>query len=430
MIFSTRESTLSGSVRIPGSKSHTIRGLILGLLADGESILRMPLESSDTRSCRTLVRALGGDVDDTSPDLWKIQGTAASPRIPDNVVDVGNSGTTLYMGMGTACLIEGMTILTGDEQIRRRPAGALMKSLEDLGGGARSTRDNGMPPLVMEGRLRGGKTGLESVTSQYLSSLLLAAPFGHGESEIVLTLLNEKPYIDMTLTWMDACGLTWTADGYERFRVPGGQTLSSFDREVAADFSSATFFLVAAAVTGSSLRLEGLDYSDSQGDKRVVDILSEMGAAVEIGENHIHIRGGELSGGVFDLNDIPDALPALAVAAASARGTTRLVNVPQARVKETDRIAVMAGELGKLGVETEELPDGLVIRGGEMKGAEVDGHGDHRVVMALSVAGLAAGGETRVSTAEAAAVTFPDFYERMLDCSARIEYIVEKGVES
>jgi 3-phosphoshikimate 1-carboxyvinyltransferase len=332
--------------------------------------------------------------------------------------------------MGTACLIEGMTILTGDEQIRRRPAGALMKSLEDLGGRARSTRDNGMPPLVMEGRLRGGKTGLESVTSQYLSSLLLAAPFGHGESEIVLTLLNEKPYIDMTLTWMDACGLTWTADGYERFRVPGGQTLSSFDREVAADFSSATFFLVAAAVTGSSLRLEGLDYSDSQGDKRVVDILSEMGAAVEIGENHIHIRGGELSGGVFDLNDIPDALPALAVAAASARGTTRLVNVPQARVKETDRIAVMAGELGKLGVETEELPDGLVIRGGEMKGAEVDGHGDHRVVMALSVAGLAAGGETRVSTAEAAAVTFPDFYERMLDCSARIEYIVEKGVES
>lgn len=427
MRFSIHESTLSGSVRIPGSKSHTIRGLILGLLGEGKSILRMPLESSDTRSCRTLVRAFGGGLDDSSPDLWEIEGTAGSPRVPDNVVDVGNSGTTLYMGMGIACLIEGMTVFTGDEQIRRRPAGALMGSLEDLGGMARSTRDNGMPPLVMEGRLNGGKTELESVTSQYLSSLLLSAPFAREKSEIILTLLHEKPYIDMTLSWMEACGLTWEADGYERFHVPGGQALSSFDREVAADFSSATFFLVAAAVTGSTLRLEGLDYDDSQGDKRVVDILSEMGAVVDIGERHIDIRGGELTGGLFDLNDIPDALPALAVAAASARGTTRLVNVPQARVKETDRIAVMAGELGKLGIQTEELPDGLVIEGGEMKGTDVEGHGDHRVVMALSVAGLAALGETRVSTAEAAAVTFPDFYERMLDCNARIEYIVEKG---
>jgi 3-phosphoshikimate 1-carboxyvinyltransferase len=180
---------------------------------------------------------------------------------------------------------------------------------------------------------------------------------------------------------------------------------------------------VAAAVTGAEVVLNGLDFSDTQGDKAVVGILEAMGARVDIGERRITIGGGELRGGVFDLNAMPDSLPALSVAACMAAGETRLVNVAQARVKETDRIAVMCAELKKMGADIEELPDGLVIRRSSLHGCEVNGHDDHRVVMALAVAGLVASGTTTIATAESVAVTFPGFGELMEGIGARIDVI-------
>jgi 3-phosphoshikimate 1-carboxyvinyltransferase len=192
--------------------------------------------------------------------------------------------------------------------------------------------------------------------------------------------------------------------------VPGGQRYPAFERAIPGDFSSATFFLAAAAVTGSELFLRGLDMSDTQGDKAVVGMMEAMGCTVRVERDGLRIAGPErLRGGTFDLNATPDALPAMAVAGSVAEGETRLVNVPQARIKETDRLSMMARELARLGAAVEELPDGLIIRGGGLRGADVSGHGDHRVVMALAVAGLAAEGETTVDTAEAAAVTFPEF---------------------
>ncbi len=174
--------------------------------------------------------------------------------------------------------------------------------------------------------------------------------------------------------------------------------------------SSATFFLVAAALTGSQVLLRGLDMNDTQGDRAVVGMLEEMGCQVRADSDGVRIRGPEhLRGATFDLNATPDALPAMAVAGAAAEGQTRLINVPQARIKETDRIRVMAQELAKLSIRTTELSDGLIVEGGRLRGAAADGHGDHRVVMALAVAGLAAEGETTVAGAEAAAITFPDF---------------------
>ncbi len=183
---------------------------------------------------------------------------------------------------------------------------------------------------------------------------------------------------------------------------------------VPADWSSATFFLVAAAITGGSLTLEGLDKKDSQGDKAVVGMLEEMGCTAEVVPGGLRIEGRPMHGAVLDLNATPDALPAIAVAACFAEGETRLVNVPQARMKETDRITVMTSELLKLGVDVEELPDGMIIRGrrpGSFKGAMVDGHDDHRVVMALAVAALGCCGELSIKGAEAADVTFPGFFD-------------------
>jgi 3-phosphoshikimate 1-carboxyvinyltransferase len=420
--FRVTQSKLAGEVTIPGSKSHTIRGLILGLLAEGTSRLRRPLASSDTESCVGFCRALGAKVDTRDPQCWTVVGTAGRLAAPDGAVDVGNSGTTLFLGMSAAALSRGLVELTGDDQTRRRSAGPLLKALSDLGATARSKAGNGCAPLVVGGGLKGGKVSIECPTSQYMSSLLISCPLAGGDTDITAPLLNEKPYVQMTCRWLTELGIRFeSAADLQHFRIPGGQRYTAFDRTVPADFSSATFFLVAAAVTGSDLVLRGLDMNDTQGDKAVVGMLQQMGCTVTVEPDGVRIRGPKrLHGGTFDLNATPDALPAMAVAGCLADGETRLLNVPQARMKETDRLSTTTQELRKMGAQVEELPDGLIVKGGRLRGARVTGHADHRVVMALAVAGMAAEGETVVETAEAAAITFPTFADLMCRIGARL----------
>ena len=427
-----RKSKLSGSVRIPGSKSHTIRAVAIASLADGTSRVREPLVASDTLSAFEAYRLLGAVA--TRPDEWVIRGVGGHPRVPENVIDVGNSGTTLYVALASAALANGCTVLTGDDQIRRRPAEPLIDALNALGAKVESTRGNGTAPIIVRGPMRGGEIKLDcSQTSQYLTSLLLNCPLAKGDTVIEVESLTEKPYIEMTLRWLEEqgidfeCGMgnaEWGMGNGEcgtRFRIPGNQSYKAFDKSIPADFSSATFFMCAAAITHSELTLLGLDMNDSQGDKAVAGMLAQMGAKVEQVTDGLRISGGLLKGAEFDLGDTPDALPAMAVTACFAEGETRLVNVPQARLKETDRIAVMREELAKMGADVEELPDGLVIRGSQLKPAFVHGHADHRVIMALAVAGLALDGETAISTAEALSVTFPTFVELMEAAGAGME---------
>jgi len=252
---------------------------------------------------------------------------------------------------------------------------------------------------------------------------LLAAPLARGESEIDVPLLNEHPYVEMTLDWLAGQGIRLERRNLEHFRVPGGQRFRGFRKAVAADFSSATFFLAAAAVTGSEVLLKGLDMKDPQGDKEVVRFLERMGCAWRETTEGLVFKGGRLRGAELDLNATPDALPALAVAGCFAEGRTLLGNVPQARQKETDRIAVMASELAQLGARVEELPDGLVVHGGGLRGGAAGGHGDHRVVMALAVAGLASERSVEVDTAEAVSITFPNFVELMAGLGADIRRV-------
>ena len=412
-------SAIGGAVRIPGSKSHTIRALTVATLAEGTSRIYEPLDSLDTQACLRVCRGLGARI--RTGDDWLVEGTGGRPACPDDVLDVGNSGTTLYVTLAMAALGTGWCVFTGDEQIRARPAGPLLEALRALGAQAFSTRGNACAPLAVRGPLAGGKVAIACPTSQYLTSLLLAAPLAGGDTEIEVLELNERPYVEMTLGWLDDQGIRCEREGLERFTVPGGQAYRPFERAIPADFSSATFFLCAAALCGSEVTVLGLEREDTQGDKAVVDHLAAMGAGVEWLDGGVRVRGGALEGGTFDLNATPDALPALAATACFASGETRLLHVPQARIKETDRLAVMREELTKMGGRVEELPDGLVIQGGGLEGAAVDGRGDHRVVMALAVAGLAAEGRTEIATAESAAVTFPTFVELMNSLGARIE---------
>jgi 3-phosphoshikimate 1-carboxyvinyltransferase len=208
-----------------------------------------------------------------------------------------------------------------------------------------------------------------------------------------------------------------------KFSVKGGQSYQPFDRPVPADFSSATFFLCAGALVGEEVTLLGLDFKDSQPDKAVVDYLKGMGAKIIIEADSVTVSAAGLKGIEIDMNKTPDALPAIAVTAAFAEGETRLVNVPQARGKETDRITCMAKELRKLSVEVEELPDGLVIHGGQPRPAAVHGWGDHRIVMAMALAGLLLDGPLTVDTAEAMSVTFPNYVKLMQSIGAQMEIV-------
>ena len=421
MEITSFKSFLDGTVEIPASKSHTIRGVIIAALAGGESILRNPLDSLDTRSSLDAAKGFGARVRMAS-DRWIIEGVDGSPRIPENVIDVGNSGTTLYMIMGTAALVDGWSVLTGDHQVRRRTAEPLIGALEPLGARVFSTRGNGMAPLVVRGRMTGGTTSVAGVTSQYVSSLLMACPLASEDSEIAVTVLNERPYVHMTLDWLARQGIHPECDdAMTRLRVPGGRRYRAFDRKIPADFSSAAFPLCAGVLAGGSVTLNGLEMDDPQGDKEIINHLVKMGAIIETSDAGITVRGGALRGVEIDMNAIPDALPVMAVCACFAEGTTILHNVPQARIKETDRIAVMAAELSALGADVRELPDGLIIRGGGLRGGKAHGHGDHRVVMALTVAGFAADGPVTVDTAEAADVTYPGFWDTMRALGGEIE---------
>jgi 3-phosphoshikimate 1-carboxyvinyltransferase len=292
--------------------------------------------------------------------------------------------------------------------------------LNDLGANVFSVKNNNMAPVVVRGRLKGGRTSLDSITSQYLSSLLINLPLCEKDSEIAITRLNEVPYVEMTLWWLNKHGIKYSNDDFKSILIKGNQSYKPFSTVIPGDFSSATFFMALSAISGGEFTLENLDMSDPQGDKLVLSILEDMGAKVIIDENSIIIKGNNLSGREIDMNSIPDALPAMAVVGCFAQGETRLLNVPQARLKETDRIHVMCQELKKMGADIEELSDGLIIRPSKLKGCTLDGHDDHRVVMALAVAGLNTEGETIINGAEAMNVTFPDFVELINSCGGNI----------
>ena len=420
-----RKSKLTGTVSIPGSKSHTIRAITIASLAAGQSTIRNPLVSDDTLSAVNCYRAFGARIETTNEKMWKVVGTGGRPDVPVEIIDVGNSGTTLRIALGSAALLDkdATVTFTGDDQIRSRPVGPLLTSLKDLGAKGYSVNKNGKPPVAISGKLVGGTTTIQVATSQYLSSLLLATPLAEKDTEIEVTLLNEPDYVQMTLDWLDKQCIKYENDRMRHFKVAGGQKYKAFDSAIPADFSSATFFLCAAAIGDNDVTLTGLDFADSQPDKAVADYLRSMGADISIDKDAVHVKGARLTGTVIDMNRTPDALPAMAVVAAFAAGTTKLVNVAHARNKETDRISCMASELKKMGANVEELPDGLIIHPGPLAAAQLDGRSDHRIVMALGIAGMEVDGTTVIDTAEAINVTFPDYVKLMRNLDAKIDLI-------
>ncbi len=420
MNLKINKSTLNGTISVPGSKSHTIRAMAIATAAEGRSLIHHPLISEDTLAGIHASEALGTKII-KSEALWKIDGTGGNFIKKSNLVNMQNSGTSLRIFAGLASLADFSITFDGDDSLRSRPMWPLTSALEKLGVGINNT--NGCCPMTVTGPVKGGKTIVEGTSSQFLTSLLIALPMAEKDSYIKVIGLNEIPYIEMTLDWLCKEGIELEYPGdMSHFKIKGGQKYPAFDITIPADFSTASFPLVGAVLTKGKVNIRNLDFEDHQGDKAVFDYMKEMGATITKKTDITVVEMTEKpTGKTFDLNATPDALPVMAVAGALAEGKTSLVNCPQARIKETDRIKCMSCELRKMGARIEELEDGMIITGSELQGAEVESYGDHRIAMALAIAGMTASGETIINGAEATAITYPTFIKDFKKLHADIE---------
>lgn len=428
MICKSKKAALRGQVMVPGSKSHTIRAILLAAMCEGTSQVKNPLPSNDCLAAANAARAFGAQVDQQA-EVWTVQGAKGGIQVPNDVIDTDNSGTTTCFVLGMAALCDGYAVITGDQQIRRRPVKALVDALNQVGANAFLTRpESEAPPVVVGGKMKGGVARYSGFSSQFISALMLAAPLADGDTEILVDKPLEKPYLQMTIDWMKKYGveLAENSGDYTRFKVKGGQRYTATNSTVPSDWSGVAFPLVAAVTTPSELVIVGVDFQDAQGDKAVVDHLIAMGADItkDVEGHRLIVKGGKPLNQdlTINLNDIPDSLPALSVAACYNQGKTTFTGLAHVRVKETDRVAVMERELTKLGAKVETTSDSMTVYGGQtLTGTLVDSHDDHRIAMALAVAGLFAEGEMSVKDAECAAVSFPNFYEAMNGVGANLK---------
>lgn len=435
MILQVHPGKIRGEMSVPSSKSHTIRALVVATLAPGKSVIRNPLLSADCITAARNVQQFGAKIDKYD-GYWEVQGTGGKLSTPDDIVNVDNSGTTLYFLTAMACLNNEYSVFTGDASIRTRPVQPLLDALIELGAEGSTTRfGTSLAPFFVKGPIHGGEVKVPCQTSQYTSALLLSCPLAQNKTRITTENPLEIPYIEMTIEWLKACGITINYDetNYEFFELEGNQEYESFDKIIPSDWSSVAFPVVAALSKGSELIINNMDFEDSQGDAAVIDYLIQMGANIQKDQdqNRLIIKGDQkLQGTKIDIKDTPDALPILCVAGTMAEGVTELVNVAGARVKETDRVDVMTKILKQMGADIEDTENTVTIKGGkQLKGMTLDSHGDHRIAMSIAVAGLTADGPTGIIDAECASVTFPNFYDNFRAAGVKITEQQEEETE-
>jgi 3-phosphoshikimate 1-carboxyvinyltransferase len=402
---------VQATLTLPGSKSYTHRALMAAALAAGESVLTNALAAEDTELTAAALTQLGAGIDwqGTTIRVTGRNGRWLPARLP---IYLGNSGTSMRFLTALAALGEGEYLLTGTERLCQRPLGELLEALRQAGVQAVSERGDGCPPVRVTGGLTGGKARLSgAISSQYLSALLFIGPLAPAGLAIDITgELVSRPYVDLTLEVLGNFGISYYREGYRYFELPGGQSYLPREYEIEADASSASYFWAAAAVTGGRVTLTNLSLESSQGDAAFPGVLGRMGCTIESTPAGLTVQGGPLQGVTVDMATMPDLVPTLAVLAAFAQGDTVITGVAHLRHKESDRLHAVATELGRLGIEARETPDGLVIRGGAPKGAVIHTYNDHRIAMSFAVAGLKIPG-VAIEDPECVAKSFPDFWQ-------------------
>jgi 3-phosphoshikimate 1-carboxyvinyltransferase len=453
MKISAKQTVLSGSIQVPGSKSHTIRALLLATLARGTSRIKNPLPSADCLSTSRAVPLLGAKIllDENSRDVgqtWTVEGAGEKIHLPSDVVNVGNSGSLLYFLSPVASTFRGWSIFTGDESIRKRPVTHVVDALNQLGATCCTSIPGGEScPMLIKGAISTEKilqTGGE--LSQYISGLMMAATRMDGVLKMHLSNPKETPYLTMTKKWLESLGVhSEISDDFKRIQVFGGKKIDAFDKTIPSDWEAVAFPMIAAILTDSEIEILNVDTSGTQGDEAIVEVLKNLGADIQLDEKNssLIVRGGKksrdgigrLSTENFSLGELhvnlsgyPDAVCALAVAACFTEGKIVIEDIGVCRKKETDRISVLKSELEKLGAEIQEGEDSLTIFGHSpvlkdgsenpefaLHGGTVESFLDHRAAMSFACLGLGLknGAEVLVNDAECCSVSFPNFFETM-----------------
>lgn len=402
-------------VRPPGSKSITNRALLVAALAAGETRLHGALYSDDTERMSEALAQLGVRMEsDRAAQGFHVIGSEGRFTASRAVLFAGNAGTAARFLVAAACLGRGDFVIDGNERMRQRPIGDLVDALAQLG--VAVSAPSGCPPVQVHATgLPAGRTVVRGGrSSQYLSALLLVAPYAAGDVEIVVEdELIARPYIDMTLGVMAQFGVDVERDGYRRFRVAGRRCYRAVaDYAIEPDASSAHYFLAAAAICGGDVTVAGVGTASLQGDIGFVDVLERMGARVERRPESLTVHGASLHGVDVDMGDISDTALTIAVLAPLARAPVRIRNVAHLRLQESERIASVTHELRKLGADVTEFDDGWEVRPSTLHGGEVDTYDDHRIAMAFAILGLRVPGIV-IRDPGCVRKTYPNFFDEL-----------------
>ncbi len=407
----------SGTINLPGSKSVSNRALLLSALSQGKTRLTNLLDSDDVRYMLDALKALNIKYhlsdDRTICDIEGVGGKLHSAHPLE--LFLGNAGTAMRPLAAALCLADNNIVLTGEPRMKERPIGHLVDALRQGGAKIDYLENEGYPPLHIHGGFTGGKIAVNgSVSSQFLTALLMAAPLASNDTEItIIGDLVSKPYIDITIKMMAMFGVSVINNQYQKFVIKANQTYQSPGSYlVEGDASSASYFLAAAAIKGGTVRVTGVGKKSLQGDTQFAHVLEKMGAKITWADDYIECTHGELNGVDMDMNHIPDAAMTIATTALFADGTTTIRNIYNWRVKETDRLSAMANELRKVGATVEEGEDYITITPpAKLNHAEIKTYNDHRMAMCFSLVALS---DTPVTILDPKCTmkTFPDYFEQ------------------
>jgi len=413
------KSEISGKTICPSNKSYTHRAIFLASLADGKSIIKNILKSGDTNATINACKNFGVEIKETGDNITI--NSSGELKLDDNMIDAANSGTTIRFATAISALSNGKTVLSGDKSLNKRPMKPLLNALESLG--AKCSSSNGNPPISVSGEIKGGEVKIPgNVSSQFISALMITAP--KLENGLILNIqgkLVSKPYVDATIAMMKKFGAeVETKTPYKKYIIPE-QNYKATTLTIPSDFSSLALLLSAAVLLGEDITIQISSGSMPQADEAIIDILEIMGVVITLDKNTITVKSPEkLDGGKFDLSNSPDLIPAIAILALKTSKPIEIFNVEHARYKETDRIAILARELAKLGIKVKEKKDGLILKSSKsLTNADLNSENDHRLFMAFCIAGMYVGNCT-ISDPESVEISYPNFISEMKRIGCKI----------
>jgi 3-phosphoshikimate 1-carboxyvinyltransferase len=416
---------LEGTVKAPPSKAYTHRAVIAASLSEGHSTIKEPSNCDDALATVRACSTLGAKIRREHATLV-IDGIS-KPKTPKNIIDCGGSGSTIRFMSSVCALADRISILTGDKSLQKRPMRPLLDALNELGARCASIKDDGTPPIVtFGGGIEGGEASLVGdMSSQFISSLLLSTPRAKNETRIALTTqLESKPYVTMTLDVLRKHSIKVDySSNYRQFRIPCAQEYHPANHSVEGDYSSAAFILAAAALTKSNVKVTNLRKETLQGDRIILDVLREMGATIDAGEDYVEVTGvhSDLTGLDMDLRDAPDLVPICVVLACFAHGETTINGVGRLRLKESNRVASLISELKKMGGEIMADKDLFIIDGkADFQGTKINSCKDHRIAMACAIAALRARGKTTICGVECIRKSYPNFTEDLHSLGGKV----------